>query len=90
MEGITHIASYNPEYVSMDYACQYLRAMENSNISAYPYNAAQGRSRHHPLTGSTDMPTRFYLFTESGGTIQQTFVTVPQFSGPTQVVYVIP
>ena len=60
--------------------------MKTSNISAYTYDAGSGQVTT-TLTGSTDMPTRFYLFTESGGTIQQTLVPVPQFSGSTQVVH---
>ena len=80
ISGVTSgIASYHPEYVTMDYAAQYVRAMRTSNIASSVYNpVAQQLST--TLTGTTDLPTRFYVFTESGGAIQSAFVNVPTFS----------
>jgi hypothetical protein len=87
MAGITSgVASYQPEYVTIDYAAQYVRAMHTSNISNSVYNpVAQQLST--TLTGTTDLPTRFYLFTESGGTIHSNFVNVPTFSNNVVVNY---
>ena len=90
MQGITtNIASYQPIYVSMDYACQYARAMKTSNISVSQYDPALSQVSV-TLSGTTDMATKFYLFTDSAGTIKKTLVDVPTFSGSTQVVYTVP
>ena len=84
-----NIADYHPEYVTMDYACQYVRAIYNSNISAAVYDPVS-RVLTTTLTGKTDLPTRFYLFSDQLGEIQQSEATVPTFSGSTQVVVQLP
>ncbi len=78
------VASYQPEYVTLDYASQYVRATLTSQISSSIYNPLTG-NLDTTLTGSTDMPTRFYLFTETAGNIFSQFVDVPTFSGSTLV-----
>ncbi len=84
-DGVSRgITSYQPEYVTMDYAAQYVRAINTSNISDSEFNTQSGRL-DTTITGSTDTPTRFYLFTEQNNTIQSTFVNVPVFSGSTIV-----
>ncbi len=77
---ISGVGSYNPEYVTLDYAAQYIRAKHNSKLISSIYDP-QAQLLSTTLTGSTDIATRFYLFTESGGAIQHTFVSVPVFSG---------
>ncbi|TLN14031.1 hypothetical protein FDZ74_09550, partial [bacterium] len=85
MSGMTAgLQSYQPEYVTMDYAAQYVRAMYTSNIASSVFNAGSGLL-DTTLAGSTDMNTRFYLFTETGGAIQKSAVNVPTFSGSTVV-----
>ena len=42
------------------------------------------------MSGVTDMPTMFYVFTEEDGTIVDQLVDVPTFSGSTEVVYALP
>ena len=81
---VNNLAPYNPIFVTMDYACQYVRAMYTSNIAASEYDPATG-SLMTTMSGKTDMPTMFYLFTEQNGVISSSFVDVPQFSNPTQV-----
>ena len=86
LQGITNnISNYNPIYVSLDYGCQYARAKYNSKITSYEYNPATQQITT-TLGGYTDMPTKFYLFYEAGGNIQQALIDVPQFNGYTQVV----
>jgi fibronectin type 3 domain-containing protein len=86
LQGITNnISSYDPIYVSMDYACQYVRAKYNTKITAYEYNPATQQITT-TFSGQPDMPTKFYLFTKVNGNIQQDLVDVPQFNGLTQVV----
>jgi hypothetical protein len=85
MSGLTAgLAPYQPEYVTMDYAAQYVRAIHNSNISTSVYNPANS-TLETTLTGTTDTGTRFYLFTENNGQIQRNAVYVPVFSGQTMV-----
>jgi hypothetical protein len=85
IEGITaNLAPYNLIHVTVDEACQYARAMRTSHIQSSSFNPLSG-SLTIDVAGSTDMPTRLYLFTESNGTIQSTMLTVPEFSGSTRV-----
>jgi hypothetical protein len=90
LQGITsNIASYEPIYVTMDYGCQYVRAMYTSKIvwSIYDPNTRQVVTT---LNGSTDMPTMFYVFTEEGDVIREDMVTLPAFTGSQEVVYQLP
>jgi len=89
LQGVTdNLAPYNPIYVTMDYACQYLRATYTSDISYGTFDPVTGELRT-TLAGVTDLPTQFYLFTEEGGAIQEEMVDVPTFSGSTEVVHTI-
>jgi hypothetical protein len=86
LSGVTSgIASYHPEYVTMDYAAQYVRAMHTSYITSSIYDPAT-RVLTTTLTGSTDLPTRFYLFTGQGETINSSFINVPTFTTSTVVI----
>ena len=86
LSGITsNIASDNPRYVTMDYACQYVRATRTSNVSASVYDTVTGNLTT-TLTGQADIPTQFYEFTDNGSGIAETLVDVPAFNGSTQVV----
>jgi hypothetical protein len=73
----------------MDYACQYMRAMKNSNLTSSTYDPA-ARRLTTSLTGSTDLPTQFSVFDERYGSIVETAVEVPVFSGSAQVTYTLP
>jgi hypothetical protein len=87
LKGITtNIAAYNPTYVTMDYACQYVRAMYTSDIISGIYDPNSNQLTTI-LDGDTDLPTKFYLFTERDNNIQNVTVDVPTFSGSTEVVY---
>jgi len=85
LRGITdNLRSYNPLYVTMDYACQYIRAMYTSDISSGSYDP-DTKNLTVTLAGQTDLPTVFYMFTEQGGEIQQTQLNVPIFTNSTTV-----
>ena len=85
LSGITtDISTYQPIYVTMDYASQYIRAVHTSNIAGSVYDP-QLEQLNTILTGSTDIETQFYLFVEQNGEIQSTFVDVPVFSGSVPV-----
>jgi len=90
LQGITeNLAPYNPIYVTMDHACQYVRAVHTSNIAGSIYDPTT-RELTTSLVGSTDMPTVFYLFMDQGTDIQGILVDVPTFTGSTDVVYTLP
>ncbi|MDZ7261075.1 MAG: hypothetical protein ONB05_03015, partial [candidate division KSB1 bacterium] len=89
LSGVTsQIASYNPTYVTLDYACQYIRAMYHSHISESTWEPFSGEVRTI-LAGNTDMDTKFYLFTGVDEDISHEFVDVPAFNGSTVVTYTI-
>jgi hypothetical protein len=86
LQGITsNVASYQPVYVTMDYACQYARAISTSNIASGSYDSA-ARTVRTILTGFADVPTMFSLFTQTGDEIAETLVSVPAFTGTADVV----
>jgi hypothetical protein len=80
------IASYNPVYTDYDTMSRYVRAVVGtSDISSAVYDTSSGVISV-TLTGSADIPTKFYLFTEGSG-IQSTLVDVPPFVGTVTVRY---
>ena len=89
LQGITEdLAPYDPIYVTMDHACQYVRAMYNSDIASSTFNP-ETRLVTATMGGESDMPTMFYLFTEQAGDIRHVMVDVPEFSGSTEVPYTL-
>ncbi len=91
LQAITrNIASYNPRYVSMDYACQYLRAIHNSNLTGGTYDAG-ARQIMANFSGTTDITTKIYVFTDQEGVILQSPLDVPVLDGSDPVVsYTLP
>jgi hypothetical protein len=86
MQGIaSNLESYQPQYVTLDYACKYARAMHTSSITTGVYNSAQHLITA-TFTGATEMSTQFYVFTDSTGEILYQLFNVPTFSGSAQVV----
>ena len=90
LAGITNnLQAYDPMMVTLDHACQYVRAMYTSDIAASLYDP-DTRELSTSFSGDTDMATMFYLFTDQGSTIQHLLVDVPLFSGTADVLYTIP
>jgi len=86
LEGITeNLASYEPLYVTHDYGVRYVRAMHTSDITNSVYNPDLNQLTT-TISGSTDMATMFYLFTEHSGEIIDAMIDVPPFAGSTQVI----
>jgi hypothetical protein len=82
LKGITEsIQHYEPIYVTMDYACQYLRSIQTSYISSATYDQTTNRINAN-LLGDSDLETLFYVFKEGESV---TTVVVPVFSGAIQV-----
>jgi hypothetical protein len=89
LQGITdNLASYDPIYVTLDHACQYVRAMHTSDITESSYDPVS-RQVTTFLGGETDMPTMFYLFIGQGGDIHHLLIDVPEFSGSAEVAYTL-
>ncbi len=80
------IAGYGPEYVSMDYGAQYVRALHNSELNGATYDAGDGQLTAS-FSGNADLDTRFMVFTGAGDAIQSAWVSAPSFSGSTVVNY---
>ncbi len=90
LQGITNnLQAYDPMMVTLDHACQYVRAMHTSDIAASIYDP-DTRELNTSFSGDTDMATMFYLFTDQGSTIQHILVDVPLFSGTADVLYTVP
>jgi hypothetical protein len=81
---VNNVASYNPIYVTLDYACQYLRAKHDSKIVSSVFDPST-QTLTTDLSGTADIATQFFVFTASGDTILQTAAGVPAFSGTTRV-----
>jgi hypothetical protein len=85
---VSALASYNPIYTDFDTIARYVRAVVGtSDISSALYDSSSGVISV-TLTGSADVATKFYLFTE-GSDIHSTLVEVPPFTGTVTVSYTI-
>ncbi|HPY66820.1 MAG TPA: DUF4082 domain-containing protein [Bacteroidales bacterium] len=78
ISGVTSaLSSYAPEYRSMDYAVQYIRAKSNISIT----NVTETETLVNvTYSGSNDMDTKCYLFTGSGNQITHRIVTLPMIT----------
>ena len=86
MQGITNeIAPYNPIYVTLDYACQYVRATRTSQLTSADYDpiTEQGHRQFFRLHGSPDHGLLHYTGEDSS--ITDNPATVPVFTGSTNV-----
>lgn len=85
-EITTAVSSFNPEYRSLDYAAQYVRAKNNISITNVSDDQAIVNITY---SGSNDLDTKCYLFTESGGQISHRLVLLPVISSGTITVGVL-
>jgi hypothetical protein len=85
LQNITNsLASYHPIYVTLDYACQYVRATRTSRIVASSYDPLSGQVSA-TLSGSSDMDTLLQVFVGVDNSITNIFATVPAFSGSVNI-----
>jgi len=85
VKGITNnLASYNPIYVTMDYANQYLRATRTSTLASSDIDPVTG-TVSGTFTGYTDTPINAYVYTGADSAITNSAGTIPVFSGGTNV-----
>jgi hypothetical protein len=87
LQGVlSGLADYNPEIVTTDYACQYMRATVTSTLTGGSYNPAT-REITANFTGNTDTDIKYYAFLEDG---EQVAVNVPAFTGGTTASATLP
>lgn len=85
MQGVAgSISGYGPEYVTMDAACRYARAIDASAVTGGTYEPST-RTLRTTLAGTTDVATKVYVYTLSGSQIVETSMNVPAFSGSIEV-----
>jgi len=78
LEITSAISGYNPVYTSMDYAMQYVRAKSNITIANVQDNSTTIAISY---SGTNDLDTKCYLFTEQLGQINYQLITLPQING---------
>jgi hypothetical protein len=82
LQGITNsLGSYTPNYVTMDYACQYIRATRTSRLVGGAFDEGSGLVTAN-FTGKTDLDTGVYVFVGADSAISSSFGSVRAFSGP--------
>jgi hypothetical protein len=79
MQGITNsLAPYNPSYVTLDYASQYVRATRTSRLLSSAFDPVLGQVTA-TFSGKTDLDTGVYVFTGADNAISSIFGNVPTF-----------
>ncbi len=74
------LAAYHPEPVSYDDLNRYARAQFTSKMERAAFDPARNRITVR-LSGSSDIPTRFWVFTDQGERME----TAPPFTGSVEV-----
>lgn len=72
---VTGVASFNPEYLSIDAAAEYIRAKCNITINNVLYEDGVVSIS---VTGANDRATKCFIFNESEGQITQRLVLLPE------------
>ena len=85
---LANLAPYEPVYVTMDHACEYLRAKHDSRIVASLFDPAT-QTLTTDVSGRADVATQLLVFTEAGGVVSQATAGVPAFTGSARVTQVL-
>jgi hypothetical protein len=81
LQGITNnLAAYNLIYVTLDYACQYVRATRTARVTSSEFDQGTGQV-NVTLSGSADIPIQLQIFVGEDNGITNLLGTVPAFSG---------
>ena len=81
---INNLQAFNPFYVTMDYACQYLRALRTSKIANVSYDPVL-KTVDATFLGQSDTNTIFHVFTGTEDGISPTIFQVPAFTESTTI-----
>ena len=77
------IKSFKPIFLTIDDGVRLVRTTKTSKIKNVEYGSDSNLTVS--LTGKTDIPSYFYLFTEDNGGINHQLVEIPSFNDQTQV-----
>jgi len=80
------IASYDPQYVTLDEACRYVRALHTSRVDTGTWDP-QTRRLSITLLGRADVRTRMGLFLDQE--LDPFWVEVPPFKDEVRVAYTL-
>jgi hypothetical protein len=85
MEGVTNgIAAYNPRYVTLDYACQYVRATRTTQLTNAVFDTVSGGVQIG-LGGKSDVELEIMVFVGEGQSISNRPAPVPVFTNSVTV-----
>jgi hypothetical protein len=85
LQGITNnLAAYRPVYVTLDYACQYVRATRTARVTGSEFDRDTGVI-DLTMSGSADIPIQVRIFLGEDSGITSLPGTVPSFSGSATV-----
>ncbi len=80
-QGISNnIAAYNPVFVTLDYASQYMRATRTARLVSADYDAGSGRVTAN-FSGRADLDLTVYTFMGEDNAIIGSTTTAPAFTG---------
>ena len=83
LEGVTEgVAGYEPMYLTVDEICKYARAKHDITFKNL---SCDGDLLELTVTGTNDMPTKCFLFTEENGEIKQKLADVPQITDGAEI-----
>lgn len=76
-----NMAAYQPVFVTMDYACQYIRATRTGRLLTADYDPISGQV-HAAFSGSTDLSLQVQVYLGQDNSISNITATVLPFSTP--------
>lgn len=80
LQSITNqLASYQPQYVTIDYACQYVRATRTAKITGATFDPALGQMRL-TFTGRADLDITAQIYLGADNAITNLTATIPAFT----------
>jgi hypothetical protein len=80
LQTITNqLAEYQPQYVTLDYSCQYVRATRTAKITAAVFEPASGQMSM-TFTGSADLNLTAQVYVGADNAITNVPATVPAFT----------
>jgi hypothetical protein len=85
LQGITNnLAAYHPTYVTLDYACQYVRATRTSRLVSSAYDSVSGEVTA-TFSGQADLDTQVCTYSGEDNSITSVPRTVLAFTQPQTV-----
>jgi hypothetical protein len=89
LKGVMNgLRSYQPVPVTLDSLCQYLRALKTSRIQSARFNQ-DSKQLEVEFEGTTDLPTRFYVFSSDQVKIRSQDFEVGPFQKTTKVKHAV-